>query len=169
MSKKSVWIVAFGLILGNLVLALFVLTTRKQSAFIDYNTVYNNCRLKTDLEKDLKRLTETRKSQLDSMQLELSFMSESIKSGEGSGAKLAEFEESKERFLTFQEQYEQENMRTKETYFNQIRAEINEKAKRYAAMRGYDYFFSAMGDGALMYASESEDVTKDFQLFLDKN
>ena len=168
MLKKTTRIAAVALILVTLSGVVFLFMNRSRSAFIDYNTVYNNCKLKISLEKDLQRVTQSRKSELDSMQLELSFLSQAIQSGKTDNTRLAAFEDAKTRFLTLQERYEQENMRLKETYFTQIRQEINDKAKLFAAQHGYDYFFAAMGDGALMYASESQDVTKAFQAYLDK-
>ena len=150
-----------------LVLASIAYISQKKSAFIDYNEVYNNCELKIKLEKDLQQVTNSRKSELDSLQMELSFLSEKIKANNASSAELSNFEDMKNRFLTFQEKYEEENVRLKETYFTQIRQEINDKAKEFLKQKGYDYFFSAVGDGSLMYGAESEDVTADFQKFLD--
>lgn len=157
------------LVVVNTVVLFFLYSTEKKTGFIDYNTVYNNCKLKVSLEKDLERLTTKRKSELDSLQLQVSFLSQEVSGANSSSEKLAEFENQKNRFLTLQQQYEQENMRLKETYFTQIRKDINDKTQAFAASKGYDYFFAAVGDGALMYGSESEDVTKEFQEYLDKN
>ena len=131
-------------------------------AFFDYNKVYNECELKLELEKDLEEVVSARKSELDSMQLNLSFMSNKIKSGNASNEDLNEFELMKSQYLTFQGRYEEENIRLKEEYFTQIRKEINEKAKIFAEETGLDYLFSAVGDGSLMYAKESEEVTEEF-------
>lgn len=150
-----------------LALATITYIGQKKTAFIDYNTVYNNCELKIKLEKDLQKVTNSRKSELDSLQMELSFLSEKIKANNASNEEVGNFEDMKNRFLTFQEKYEEENVRLKETYFTQIRQEINDKAKEFSKQNGYDYMFSAMGDGSLMYAAEGEDVTEAFQKFLD--
>lgn len=152
----------------SFILVCVLFFTQKKTAFIDYNTVYNNCEIKKKLEKDLLTVTNSRKSELDSLQMELSFLSEKIKANTASNEQLGNFEDMKNRFLTLQEKYEEENIRLKETYFTQIRQEINEKAKEFSIKNGYDYLFSAMGDGSLMYASESEDVTEEFQHFIDK-
>ena len=151
-----------------LILAIVNFIGRKKMAFIDYNEVYNNCTLKKRLEKDLMKVANSRKNELDSLQMELSFLSERIKGGTSTKEEMGRYDEMRNRFLTYQEKYEEENVRLKETYFTQIRQEINDKAKEFSKLNNYDYFFSAVGDGALMYASESEDVTKDFQAFIDK-
>jgi Skp family chaperone for outer membrane proteins len=150
-----------------LILAIVSYMGQKKMAFIDYNEVYNNCDLKLKLEKDLQKVANARKSELDSLQMELSFLSEKIKGGNTSKEEIGKFDDMKNRFLTYQQKYEEENIRLKETYFTQIRQEINEKSKEYSIKHGYDYFFSAIGEGSLMYAAESEDVTKDFQKFID--
>lgn len=169
MNKKFGLLAIIGLTTACLVLAYLAYSGQKRTGFIDYNTVYNNCKLKKDLEKDLEGLTNKRKGELDSLQLQLSFLSQEVEAGQASNEKLTEFENLKNRFLTLKQQYEEENLRLKEAYFNQIRKDLNDKAKSYASANGYDYLFAAMGDGALMYGAESEDVTKDFQDFVDKN
>ena len=167
--KKTGWIIAIALLVINTAaIAWLYMGSPSKTAFIDYNAVYNNCKLKLSLEKDLERVTNLRKSELDSMQLELSFMSEAIKGGKASQEKLDTFEELKNRFFMLQSRYEEENMRLKDTYSTQIRKEINDKCKQFAESRGYAYLFAAMGDGAIMYGSPSEDVTADFRKFLDQ-
>ncbi len=166
--KKTGWIIIIALLVINTVaIAWLYMGNPTKTAYIDYNIVYNNCKLKLSLEKDLQRVTNLRKAELDSMQLELSFQSESIKNGKASQETLDTFEETKNRFFMLQTRYEEENMRLKETYSTQIRKEINEKSRQFAESRGYAYLFAAMGDGAIMYGSPSEDVTAEFRKFLD--
>lgn len=148
--------------------SLFKSDTSKTMAFIDYNKVYNDCSLKKELEKDLEKVVSSRKSELDSMQLELSFMSNAIQTGNSDGEKLEAFENLKHRYLTLQNLYEEENLRLKEQYFTQIRTHINEKAKEFGEDNEYNYLLAAVGDGSLMYASDSEDVTDKFMEYIDK-
>jgi Skp family chaperone for outer membrane proteins len=56
----------------------------------------------------------------------------------------------------------------KEEYFNQIRTSINDKAKSFGEDKGFSYFLSATGDGAVMYAAESENVTKEFLEYVNR-
>jgi Skp family chaperone for outer membrane proteins len=156
--------------MGLLLLAcnVYLYMNQKRLAYFDYNTVYNNCKLKIKLEKDLMRVGSLRKSELDSLQMELSFLSQKIGAKSASQSELDRFEDMKTRFLTYKDKYEQENMQLKDTYFAQIRKEINDKARMFAEKEGYDYLFSAMGDGSLMYAAEQENVTEKFQKFIDK-
>ncbi|GEM_PF-2088705 len=168
MKKKIIIISAIVLLTTCVLMSMYSFFNQKKIAFFDYNTVYNNCQLKIKLEKDLQQVASSRKSQLDSLQLELSFLSEKVKANTASNIEASNFEDLKNRYLTFQERYEQENVSLKETYFTQIRKEINDKAKIYAETQGYNYFFAATGDGAMMYASPSEDVTEAFQKYLDK-
>jgi Skp family chaperone for outer membrane proteins len=151
-----------------LLIAIFQYFNQKEIAFFDYNIVYNNCKLKIKLEKDLMRVGSKRKSELDSLQMELSFLSQRIGNNKTTQGELDKFEEMKTRFLAYKDKYEQENMQLKDNYTTQIRKDINDNARLYAEKNGYHFLFAATGDGSLMYAKESEDVTKDFQKFLDK-
>ena len=168
MKKIFTALAALGIIVA-VTLSVMTYLNQKQLAFFDYNAVYNNCKLKKDLEGDLQKVVSSRKGQLDSLQLELSFLSQSVESGKADQVQLDRFEEMKNRFLTLQNRYEEENIRLKETYFAQIKTQINDKAKLYAEKLGYDYLFAAVGDGSLMYGAEAEDITEDFQTYLDKN
>ena len=148
---------------------IYLYGSREHTAFFDYNKVYNDSAMKQKLEKDLERLVSMRKSQLDSMQLELSFVSQRIQSGSvKDAATLGKFEDDKSRYMTYQQQFEEENSRLKETYFNQIRKDINDKAVLFAKEQNYTFLFAAMGDGALMYADEKRDVTKAFQEYVNR-
>lgn len=143
-----------------IVMSSLALRGQKKVAYFNYAKVHEKCDLKKTLEKDLEKVVSARKSQLDSLNLELSFLSNKVQSNNANQEELDRFEDMKNRFLTLQNNYEQENYRLKEEYFNQIRESINEKAKSFGEDNAYDYLFSASGDGALMYANEEEDVTK---------
>jgi len=162
MKKQLLPLAAIAVAITAIILSVISANDSKSLAYFDYNKVYNECQLKKDLEKDLEKVVGVRKSELDSMQLELSFMSNKVQSGSANQEELNQFEDLKNRFLTYQGKYEEENIRLKEQYFNQIRTKINELSKEYAEEHGFDYFFSAAGDGSLMYADKSEDVTEDF-------
>jgi Skp family chaperone for outer membrane proteins len=168
MTKKPFLLIITIVLCVNVIFTWLNYSNQKNIAFFDYNEVYNDAQLKKELESDLQKVVSNRKGQLDSLQLELSFLSQTIESGKGTPDQLNEFEDMKERFLTLQNRYEEENIRLKETYFTQIRTKINDMAKLYAEKNGYQYLFAAVGDGSLMYGAETEDVTKDFKAYLNK-
>lgn len=155
--------VAFGgvilLAAVSIVLSLLALNQQRKVAYFDYAEVHEGCNLKKNLESDLEKVVSARKSQLDSLNLELTLLSNKVQSDNADQEELDRFEDMKSRFLTLQNTFEQENYRLKEEYFNQIRKSINEKAKSFGETNGYDYLFSAVGDGALMYADKGQDVT----------
>lgn len=151
-----------------IVLSVMALAGQKKIAYFDYAKVHEGCELKENLEKDLAKVVSSRTSELDSIKLELTFLSNKVQTNSASQEELNLFEDMKNRYLTLQDTYEQENYRLKEEYFNQIRKTINEKAKSFGEDRGYDYLFSASGDGALMYSAEGEDVTKEVMEYVNK-
>lgn len=167
--KKGIYIGISVLILTNLlVIGLYFFGAHDKTAYFDFNKVYNNCNLKKSLETDLEKVFSVRKSHLDSLQMELSLLSEKIEAKSASESDFRSFEDLKTRFLSLQENYEQENLRLKDNYTSQIRKEINEKARQFSEQQGYTYLFAAMGDGTIMYGAEKNDVTKEFQEFIDK-
>jgi Skp family chaperone for outer membrane proteins len=167
---KRITYIGFSLlVITNLTLiGIYFLGKSDNTAYFEFNKVYNDCSIKKKLEADLEKVVSARKSDLDSLQLELSLLSGKIEAKSASSLELQQFEDLKTRFLTLQDNYEQENMRLKEDYTSQIRKEINDKAREFSEQKGYTYLFAAMGDGTIMYASEKNDVTKEFQEFIDK-
>ncbi len=151
-----------------LILSVINFINQKKIAFFDYNKVYNACSLKTGLEKDLEKVVSMRKSNLDSLQMELSIISTRVESGKASDFELEDFENQKSRFLNLQHNYEQENIRLKEQYFTQIRTHINQKASEYGNLNDYSFLFAAVGDGSLMHGGENEDITDSFLKFVNK-
>lgn len=168
MKKNVLLIGAILLSVGSMSFAIFKNNDSDRIAYFDYNKAYNDCKMKETLEADLEKLVSSRKSELDSLQMELSFLSNTIKSGKGDNELLESFENQKQRYLMLSGRYEEENQRLKQEYFSQIRTHINKKAKEYGEANGYDYLFAATGDGSLMYAEQSKDVTKEFMNYLDK-
>ncbi len=167
--KRITGVLTYSLIALLAALTIYLFLEREHNGYFDYNELYNNSALKKKLEADLEKVVGLRKSQLDSMQLELSFVSQRIQSGaEKDPAVLGKFEDDKTRYLTYQDQFEEENARLKQTYFDQIRKDINDKSILFAKEKGYTFLFAAMGDGALMYADESKNVTKEFLEYINK-
>lgn len=143
-----------------IVMSALALKEQKKVAYFVYAEVHEECDLKERLQKDLEKVVSRRTSELDSIKLELTFLSNKVQANNADQEELDLFEDMKNRYLTLQNSYEQENYRLKEEYFNQIRQSINDKAKAFGEDNGYDYLFSAVGDGALMYADEGEDITE---------
>ncbi len=166
--KNRLLYLIVGLCIVSIAMCVSIVMNQKQTAFFDFNEVYNNCNLKVKLENDLKTVGSQRQAELDSLKMELTILSQAIESNTASNDQVQEFEDLKSRFLMFSQRYEEENIRLKDTYYSQIREEINEKAEIFAKENGYDYLFAAMGDGTIMYANPDEEVTEQFKSFLDK-
>lgn len=168
MKKQLLVISAIAIGIAALTMSIVNSGGQMKMAYFDYNKVYNESSLKKDLEKDLERLVSSRKSELDSMQLELTLMSNRVQSGTANQEDLNQFEDMKNKYLTYQGRYEEENYRLKEQYSKQIRTKINEMSQDYAEEGGYDYLFSATGDGSLMYGKETEEITDELLEYLNK-
>ncbi|MCH2229643.1 MAG: OmpH family outer membrane protein [Crocinitomicaceae bacterium] len=162
-------IILFTGVIVAIILAVMANSQNNDIAFFDYNRVYNECNLKIELENDLKTVSSSRQSELDSLQMELSFFSDKISKRTSSEEETMKFEELRNRYLGLKQRYEEENLRLKENYFTQIRQSINEQSKDFAKEIDVDYFFAAVGDGSLMYADDVEDMTAELILFVNSN
>ncbi len=168
MNKKAIQLLTLFLAITAVSLSLFSVVSKKKIRWFNYNKVYSQSQLKKNLEKDLEQIVSNRSSELDSIRMEISFLSHKVKSGKSTDDELDLFEELKNRYLTLQNNYERENVKLKEMYFTQIREEINLRSKEFAIEFKIDYLFSAVGDGALMFASEEEEVTQEVLKFINQ-
>jgi Skp family chaperone for outer membrane proteins len=152
----------------SIVMSVYAFNGQEKIAHFDYNAIYNDCDLKKELESDLEKVVSHRKSELDSLQMELSFLSERINTGGTDQEELNHFEDMKNRFLMLQSRYEEENIRLKESYFKQIRDNIDKRVKEFAADEGYDYLLSRAGESAVAHGKEDADITDDLMEYVNK-
>lgn len=149
-------------------LALFWQPGRQRVAYVQMESIYNGFELKTQLESKLKETEKARQFILDSLKLQLHQLDLTMQAMPKVDTSLIRLYNLKQQFLNNQEeQFALDNQALAEQYTNQIWGQINQYTKDYGSERGYDYILGASGDGTLMYASDTEDITEELNAYIN--
>ncbi|MCE3226351.1 MAG: outer rane chaperone Skp (OmpH) [Bacteroidetes bacterium] len=157
--KKGLNIFLFVIVVAAvLILGYKSYTGSKKLGFITTNKVFDEFVLKKELEGDLKKINLAKQSYLDSLKLKIQSMAITSGSNNENALRIEEF---KKMYLLKEEQFNAENEALFQQYNDKIWKQLNQYVEDYAKENGYDYLFGASGQGNLMYASETDDVTDD--------
>jgi outer membrane protein len=142
-------------------------TTSMKAAFVKNTELYNNFPLKKELETQLISTKNKRQSILDSMLVSLKALSSVIKNGKNNERQLAIFKMQRDNYLVKQKEFDEDNQRLAEQYSQQIWKQINQYVEDFGKSKGYGFIYGATGDGALMYADASADLTKEISEYIN--
>ncbi len=139
---------------------MLLFTNKKDTAYFLSAEVYNQFDYKLELEGELKVKENKMKSTLDSLENDLKLSYEHLKSITPTEDQLIAYERSQRYFLNYKEKEEEKYAELAQTYYQQIWDRINDFVKEYGQENDMAYIFGANGDGSLMYANESEDISE---------
>jgi outer membrane protein len=134
--------------------------------YVEVNTIYEGFTFKKELESKLENVKSMRKQMLDSLELRLRVMAGQLK--EGKVKDPTEFELSRQDYLKKKSAFEEDNEQMTNSYSAQVMKQLNQYVEQYGKEHGYKYILGADGNGSLMFADESENVTKEVLDFLNK-
>lgn len=148
---------------------VWTVTDKPKTAYINTEQVYNGFGLKKKLEADLKKTMDSRQHLLDSMRLQLEMISIKVQDDPAYKNGLVENSFSGMRDLYFrrQEEFRQQNEALAKQYTDQVWAQLNQYLKDYGKQNGYEYIFGANGDGALMFADDTENITDEVASYVN--
>lgn len=132
--------------------------------YVDNAKLFNEFKMKKILETEYKKTENMRKSQLDSLSLGIKLMSEQ---------KLTPQEQQylrmqQEQFAYKQQEFQEMNESLSAQYNEQIWNQLNQYVKDYGIKHQYKLIHGLTGDGALMYAEESIDITSGLIEYVNK-
>src|ERR1035437_6758618 len=143
-------------------LALYILYTKEntKTAFVKNTDLYNEFSLKKELEAKLLTVKNQRKTILDSLLLQLKLSSTELENSKDE-KEIRKFQLKKQAYLTKQKEFDEDSQRLAEQYSQQIWKQLNQFVNDYGKEYGYSFIHGATGDGALMYAQDKYDITKE--------
>ncbi len=132
---------------------------RSETAYIDMAKVVDGYEMKIDLENLLNRELQGRKQGLDKIAAEM----DSVKTIDS-----LEYNKYKNYYFHASEQLS----KFKEVKASEIRTQvitnINNAVVKFGEESGYDYILGANGNGSIMYANDSEEVTDELISYLNR-
>lgn len=138
-------------------------------AFVKNTELYNDFGLKKELEAKLMKVKNQRKSILDSLLLDLKMVSARLENVQLRDEKeIQKFQIQKQLYLTKQKEFDEDTERLAEQYNEQIWKQINQYTNDFGKKEGYSFVYGAKGDGALMYAQDQYDITKELTEYINE-
>lgn len=163
----SIWIVIIGLIV--FILINYFSNNPEKNGYIEITKVFNDFKLKKELEIQLTKIKETRKAIIDSLEFDLKVLSKQIiAENQKDKNKIALFEVKRDEYMQKKQQFEDDNTNIAKKYDEQIISQMNQYVKDYGIKNGYTYIFGADGSGFLMYSVESKNITEDVKKYINE-
>ena len=159
----------FGIVVIGVLVCFFLIikSGEHKLGYVEIETVYNEFPLKKELESKLANVQQARKNILDSLKIQLNAISQSIKS-EKEVEKLQFFQIKKQEYLLKQQNFEEDNQAAMQSYSEQVWKQINQYVKDYGKENNYIYIFGTDGTGAIMFASDTEDITTEMSTYVNE-
>jgi outer membrane protein len=170
MNTIKPYLIPSGVIFSVLIslLGLFWNPSRQKVAYVRMEAIYNEFPMKLQLEGKLKETEKARQFLLDSMKLQLHQLTLSLQAMPKVDTAMLRLYNLKQQYLNNQQaQFDEDNQQLAQQYTTQIWGQLNQYTHDYGKEHGYDYILGASGDGTLMYASESEDVTDELKGYIN--
>lgn len=156
------------LLLSALVAWLLIKNTdQAETKFINVEEVYSKFQLKIELMGEYESVEQGRTSHLDSIKLVLQTISNNAELASKEDLQ-KKYELTRQEYLYKKDQFESVNKELYQKYFDQIWTQLNQYIEEYGQKMQYKYLLGATGSGAIMYADESTNVTKDLIQFVNQ-
>src|SRR5258705_7026861 len=149
--------------------SIYLYTTKPKIVYIKISDVYNEFTYKKELESNLTNVQQNRKTILDSLELQLKVLSNSIgEKTKGKEKQIEQFEKQRQEYLLHKNRFEEDNQAMTEQYSGQIVKQMNQYVSDYGKVKGYTYILGAEGNGAVMYASDINDISKEVIQYINE-
>lgn len=150
-------------------------TSKEKTAYVELGKVYGDFELKKELESKLTNVQQARKNILDSMKVQLEFFANNInamnvaKDKDKVEQQVREFEVKKQQYYETEKNFKEDNDKLTSQYQDQIWKQLNQYIKDYGKENGYLYIYGAGGNGFLMYADETNDITEKVKKYVNEH
>lgn len=159
MDRKFIFLcIAF---LAMLLVMFFFFFFKKTIVYVDSKKVYNEFNMTIELKNEYNKLVSVHKRYLDSLMLDYEVTQRENKNTILLEIKKDNYISTKDEFIKVEEQ-----LNNKLT--NQSWNQINQYMMDYGEKYGYDFIMGAFGNGNIMYANESKNVTDDVIEFINR-
>ena len=154
--NKNIWNIINSIgILVAIAMIIWSSSQTKKEGFIINQEVFNDFKGTVEAESKLEHLRKLHKADLDSLASKIETSDKVLL-----GKQLQVYGEIKDKY------YQEEQSLLKE-YTNQVWAQINQYVKEYGQQNEFSFIYGATGSGALMYASETENLTEEIIVFIN--
>lgn len=152
----------FGHLVLTIILFVFLISIynkTKKTGFVITSELFTSFKMTTEIDSDIKKIELSKQAILDSLTLDWERKKEKNESV---------FFETQKKFLQKKQQFADDLSRLKQNSIDKVNKQINQYCIDYAEENGYDIIFGANGQGSLMYANDSDNLTKVMIEYINK-
>lgn len=159
MKNSLPWII-LSLLLGTGLIFQMVSTKKGlKTAYVTNAKLYSEFQLAKDLTAKMQQVQLVRQSIMDSLGMRLRILESKVATQKATDEEIKNFDELRNEYTLKQQQFGEDNNILAQQYQEQISNQLNQYLKDFTEEQGYDYVFGATGDGSLMGAKDSYNVT----------
>lgn len=168
MNKLKYILVAANLF--TLVAVIYLLTSggKEKSGYFLSANVYNEFEYKKELEADLESSKNFMQGTLDSMERDLKATIAFMEVNAPTKDELIVLQRKQNGYIEYRDYVENDYATKVEEYYTLIWERINGYVKEYGEENEYQYIFGANGDGSVMYADASSDITDEVIVYINQ-
>lgn len=159
MSKKVI-IPIFIILLLILGFEIFQYISKPKIAYIELQKVFNEFAMTKEMSKDIDKVQKAQDMQLDTIALRIEMFKRILNTNYtpaiDDSVKRKEYE-----YYLKKQSLEDDMIRLSSTYNDKIWKQLNQYISEFGKDNGYDYLHGASGNGSIMYADSSHNVTAD--------
>lgn len=127
--------------------------------FVDSKRIYSEFTLTLELNNKMQELFHDRNVQLDSMEMKLRGISSQLELNREDKALEEQFHLKRNELIYLQDQLMEETEAANQQFTEQIANRINQYMSDFGKEKGYSIILGANGDGGIMYAENTYEVT----------
>ena len=121
-------------------------------AYVEVDKLYNEFKLFQEMDAQLTNTQSQRQLILDSLGLQIQTL-------ERSGEEEIALNSLKQEYMVKQQQFAEDNQNLAVKYQQEIVTQLNQYVQDYSEANEYDYILGATGEGGLMAAKKTENIT----------
>lgn len=164
MNRKS-WLIGVGSAFAGAGIVMLLwgvfFSSGDETRYVSMTMVFEECKIREKYSAELKTFEESGNRRLAEMENALREM-------KASGQDAVTIDEEEKELYSLRDRLTEEYQRKSESFERIIWEKINQKVGEYGKEKGYDYIFGAKGDGAIMYAADAKDITKEVIAYINR-
>jgi outer membrane protein len=156
------------ILLATVSIQVYMYLKAPKAAYVDTLRLYESFSMRQELQGELDKTSGARKKILDSLSLNIKWLKAELETNNyKKPGGMEQYSKMMEEYRLKQEQFEKENTLMAQKYTEQVWTQINQYMKDYGQMKNYQYIYGANGQGNLMYADESANITEELISYIN--
>ncbi len=173
MGRKNVVIISLNLIgfiaLGVVYFNFSISKNNKKFGYVELETLRNEFVLSKQLDTEVKKVFNKRKEILDSLRIEIQMFEKKAQlSNMVNNEDIREYKLKRLFYEEKEKEFYESNTELENKYQEEIWNKLNAYIKEFGKDGGYEYIFGLNGSGAVMYARDENNLTKEILNYSNK-